>query len=175
MLCLLVILNNKKWNWTIYHLSPGTKDPPNHEKLIQQNIVTRGNSDHGVIRTIGHVVYYCMQWSELLRVSRQTKEGRTRFLHVYEFSKLALGALHRIRFWLQSKFDLKRCDEVEKGSRFLGGSLMPLSFEWYWCNFFQLLFPSYSLFVRLSSFSCSQFFPKGTEYTLYLFLYLCLG
>ena len=28
-------------------------------------IVTRGNSDHGVIRTIGQVVYYGVQWCKL--------------------------------------------------------------------------------------------------------------
>ena len=46
-------------------------------------IVTRGNSDHGVVRTIGHVVYYCTQWSELPRACRRTKEARKRFLHIY--------------------------------------------------------------------------------------------
>ena len=36
-------------------------------------IVTQGNSDLGVIQTIGHVVYYCIEWSELYRASRPTK------------------------------------------------------------------------------------------------------
>ena len=51
--------------------------------MTDRIIVTQGNSDHRVIRTIGHVVYYWMQWSELPRVSRRTKEARTRFLHIY--------------------------------------------------------------------------------------------
>ena len=53
----------------------------------------RGNLDHGVIQTTGHVVYYCVQWSELPRVSIRAKEAHTRFLHVYSFSKLVLHAL----------------------------------------------------------------------------------
>ena len=60
-------------------------------------IVIRGNSDHGVIQTIGHVVYYCVQWSELPQGSRRTEEAHSRFLHVYSFSKLILRALHRFR------------------------------------------------------------------------------
>ena len=37
-------------------------------------IVTWGNSDHGVILTIGHVVYYYVQWSKLPWASRWIKE-----------------------------------------------------------------------------------------------------
>ena len=32
--------------------------------ILNIYIVTRGNSDHEVIRTIGHIVYYCVGWSE---------------------------------------------------------------------------------------------------------------
>ena len=107
-------------------------------------IVTRGNLDHGVIRTIGHVVYYCVQWSELPRASRRTEEACSCFLHVYLFSKLVNRALHRIRcFGYKVSLVRKGVTEVKKDGSFPRGSLAPLCFVCHSCNVFQSLAFSY--------------------------------
>ena len=77
-------------------------------------IVTRGNSDHGVIWTIGHVVYYCLEWSELHlpRSGRQLEKLAHAF---YMFTpSLSSFIVPLIGAWLQGKFDLKGRDEFNK-------------------------------------------------------------
>ena len=102
-------------------------------------IVTWGNSDHWVIRTIGHV-HYCVQWTELPWVSRQTKEAYTSFYTSTRLSSFFVPYVE-LGSWLQGKFDLKRCDKVKKDCHFPSGSLPPLSFDSRSCNFFDFWCP----------------------------------
>ena len=116
-------------------------------------------------------MYYCLQWSEVAQVSRQTKLAHIFYTSTHSLISFFVPYI-KLCSCLQVKLDWKRCDEVIKNGCFPGGSLPPLSFVWHLCNIFQPSVPSYYAWrvVRLSSFPTHDFFQKVQSMCVYCFL-----
>ena len=71
-------------------------------------MVTRGNLDHRP-----HCILLCTVIQFTPKGVDKLRKLAGSFLHIYLFPKLVLHALYQLGFWLQGKFDLKRCNKVK--------------------------------------------------------------